>query len=40
MIDSQVNDTKMQRIKELKARFEEDKKRIQEMRQQRKFRPY
>ncbi|KAF6031530.1 hypothetical protein EB796_010162 [Bugula neritina] len=37
---NQVTDTKMQRIRELKAKFEEDKKRIQEMRQQRKFRPY
>ncbi|XP_067950211.1 ribosomal RNA-processing protein 7 homolog A-like [Watersipora subatra] len=37
---NQINDSKMQRIKELKAKFEEDKKRIQEMRQQRKFKPY
>ena len=36
----QVNDSKMQRIKELKAKFEEDKRKIQEMRQQRKFKPY
>lgn len=36
----QVSDSKMQKIKELKAKFEEDKKRIQEMRKQRKFKPY
>lgn len=36
----QVSDGKMQKIRELKAKFEEDKKRIQEMRKQRKFKPY
>lgn len=39
-IHSKVSDSKMQRIRELRAKFEEDKKRIHEMRQQRKFKPY